>query len=85
MFQFLKLNKSVIVYVALVITFVGALVMAYLWGDSNSDKKIIEQEAREFQDTTDRINQGLNEVRRANPSRDANTALDRLRERQSAR
>lgn len=85
MFLFKNLNKSIVVYAALVLFFVASLFATYYWGGSGSRAKIIEQEAIEFQETTDRVNQGLNEVRKANPSRDAGIALERLRERQSER
>lgn len=79
------LSKSSLTYIGFVVILVVLLAGVYYAGSRSATTEFIREEAKEFQDTTDAVNRGLNEVRRANPNRDASIALERLRERQSER
>ena len=56
----------------------------YFAGKEKAKTNFLQEQTQEFQDTTKAVNRGINEVRRANPNRDAYIALERLRSRQTS-
>ena len=83
------LSKPIFKFVAvplLVIALLGAFGFgAYNWGVNSQKATQAEELIERIEGTTDAIQRGLNEVRKANPTGDAAIALDRLRSRQDSR
>lgn len=75
------LSKPYTLYLAVAILFLSSLGGTYYWGRQSAKADFIQEQAKEFEKTTTKVNRGINEAREANPARDPAVSLDRLRAR----
>lgn len=80
---FLKFLKTPAVrYLLVVLVVLAAGLGVYQWGRSVEKANQAEKTLQEIDQTNSLVQEGLNEFRKANPSRDALISIDRLRRRQ---
>lgn len=79
------LLKKLLPYLAALLVVVAGAFGLMKWGEEKAKREVLEQTIEDIKDTSKGIQRGLNEIRKENPTGDAATALDRLRQRQANR